>query len=165
MDWLKNIAPTLGMAIAGPLGGAAVSILAEKLNMSEKTEKAVTDFLHASPMQPDQIAAIRHAELEFQKFLEQNKIDIAKIHNENTQGARAMLEATRSRTPEILSFIITIGFFGILSYMLTMEARPGEPLLIMLGSLGTAWIAVVNFWFGSSSGSVRKSELMAQSKS
>lgn len=165
MDWLKNIAPTIGMAIAGPLGGAAASFLAEKLGISEKTTKAVTDFLHAAPMQPEQIAAIRHAELEFQKFLEQNKIDIAKLHNENTQGARTLFESTRSRTPEILSFVITFGFFGILSYMLTMESKPSEPLLIMLGSLGTAWVAVVNFWFGSSSGSVRKSELLSQSKS
>tara|TARA_R110000868_G_C10848773_1_gene760646 strand:+ start:173 stop:412 length:240 start_codon:yes stop_codon:yes gene_type:complete len=36
-----------------------------------------------------------------------------------------------------------------------------EPLLILIGSLAAAFGAVVNFWFGSSSGSARKSELLA----
>jgi hypothetical protein len=68
---------------------------------------------------------------------------------------------TRSKTPEVLSFVITIGFLGVLFYMLTMEAKPSESLLIMLGSLGTAWVAVVNFWFGSTAGSSPKTQLIA----
>ena len=72
---------------------------------------------------------------------------------------------TRNRTPEVLSFVITIGFLGVLFYMLTMEAKPSDSLLIMLGSLGTAWAAVINYWFGSTAGSSRKTELIAHSPS
>lgn len=31
MDWLKQIAPLLGTALGGPLGGAAASFIASKI--------------------------------------------------------------------------------------------------------------------------------------
>lgn len=164
MDWLKNIAPMLGTAMAGPLAGAAASFLADKLGASEKTVEAVNNLLHVAPMTPEQISGIRQAETEFKKFLEQNKIDMAKLELQNTQGARDLLNATRSRTPEVLSFVVTFGFFGVLGYMLGMEHKPSEPLLIMLGALGTSWAAIVNFWFGSTISSARKTEMLAQAE-
>lgn len=162
MDWLKGLAPTIGTALAGPLGGAAASFLADKLGIQKKTIEAVSSAISGSKMTPEQITAVKLAELEFQKFLEQNNIDLAKLDVENTKSARDMQISIRSKTPEILSFVITLGFFGVLSYMLTMEAKPGESLLIMLGSLGTAWAAIVNFWFGSTAASSRKTELISQ---
>lgn len=55
----------------------------------------------------------------------------------------------------ILSLIITLGFFGLLSYMLKYEVPSAnkDVMNILLGSLGTAWITVVGFFFGSSIGS------------
>lgn len=49
---------------------------------------------------------------------------------------------------------------------LFLRAPPAEamqPLLLLIGSLAAAFGAVVNFWFGSSSGSARKDELLANS--
>lgn len=51
---------------------------------------------------------------------------------------------------------ITVGLFV---YEPPEKAR--EPLLILVGSLSAAFGAVVNYWFGSSSGSAHKSELLA----
>ena len=68
----------------------------------------------------------------------------------------------RDWAPLALGMIITLGFFGILVWML----RHGVPesgrdaLLVMLGSLGTSWAAVVNYYYGSSSGSARKTLAM-----
>jgi hypothetical protein len=165
MSFLKSFAPLIGTALAGPLGAAAACFVADKLGIENKTVEAVSSALSASKLSPDQIAGIRAAEIEFQKFCEQNKIDLARLEVDNTKSARDMQIAVKSKTPEILSFLITLGFFGILAYMLTMEAKPGDALLIMLGSLGTAWAAVCNFWFGSTSGSARKTELLSQAPS
>jgi len=162
MDWIKTIAPSIGTALGGPLGGAAASFLADKLGIQKKTIEAVSSAISGSKMTPEQITSVKLAELEFQKFLEQNNIDLAKLDVENTKSARDMQVETKSKTPEILSFVVTFGFFGVLAYMLTMESKPGESLLIMLGSLGTAWAAIVNFWFGSTAGSSRKTELLSQ---
>jgi len=55
----------------------------------------------------------------------------------------------------VLTLAITIGFFSLLGYMLKFEVpKSNERIMdIMLGSLGTAWITVVGFHFGSSQGS------------
>lgn len=164
MSFLKNFAPLIGTALGGPLGAAAATFVADKLGIENKTVEAVSAAISGAKLSPDQIAGIRAAEVEFQTFCEQNKIDIVRMNHDNTKSARDMQIANKSKTPEILSFVITIGFFGILAYMLTMEAKPGDALLIMLGSLGTAWAAVCNFWFGSTNGSARKTEMLAQAQ-
>lgn len=163
LSWIKTVAPMIGTALGGPLGGMAVGMLADKLGVEEKTIKAVTNAISETKLTPEQVSSIRQAEIEFQKFLGQNKIDLERINMENTKSAREMQIANKSYTPQVLSFVITLGFFGVLYYMLAMEAKPTEALLIMLGSLGTAWAAVCNFWFGSTAGSARKTELIAQS--
>jgi plasmid maintenance system antidote protein VapI len=163
LSWIKTVAPMIGTALGGPLGGMAVGMLAEKLGVQEKTINAVTNAISETKLTPEQVSSIRQAEIEFQKFLGQNKIDLERINMENTKSAREMHVAKQSYTPQVMSLVITVGFFGVLYYMLTMEAKPTEALLIMLGSLGTAWAAVVNFWFGSTAGSARKTELIAQS--
>ena len=161
MDWLNKLVPLLGMALGGPLGGAAASFIADKLGIESKTIEAVTNVLNSGKLSPEQISAIKVAEIDFQKFLEQNKIDLVKMDFDNTKSARDMQIITKSTTPAIMSYLITAGFFGILTYMLSDAYVSSEPLLVMLGSLGTAWIAVVNYWFGSSHGSAQKSELLA----
>lgn len=163
-SFLKGLVPLIGTALGGPLGGAAASFVADKLGISNKTLAGVTSALEDGKLSPEQISQLKLAEIEFKKFLEQNKIDLEKVHADNTKSAREMQVAIRSKTPEILSFVVTFGFFGILAHLLTMESKPSEPLLIMLGSLGTAWAAIVNFWFGSTAGSARKTDLLAQAQ-
>ena len=58
MDWLKTIAPMLGTALGGPLGGAAAEFVADKLGLSEKTVDAVTSVLQSGQMTADQITQI-----------------------------------------------------------------------------------------------------------
>jgi hypothetical protein len=72
---------------------------------------------------------------------------------------------TKSRIPAVLAILITIGFFGVLGGMLSGQLQASgnnEALLILLGALGAAWGAVVNFYFGSSAGSAAKNEMLAK---
>lgn len=161
MDWLKTLVPMIGTALGGPLGGAAAAFIADKLGLDSKTVEAVSEVLNSGKMTPEQISALKLAEIDFAKFLEQNKIDLAKLDVDNTKSARDMQTVTRSLTPAVMSYVITCGFFGILGYMMSNDYQASEPLLVMLGSLGTAWVAVVNFWFGSSHGSQSKDRMLA----
>lgn len=62
----------------------------------------------------------------------------------------------------ILALSIAVGFFGILWLLLKhdVDTSMRDALLIMVGALGSAFGAVVNFFFGSSSGSQVKTQLM-----
>lgn len=165
MDWLKQIAPLIGTALAGPLGGAAAAFLADKLGIEEKTVQAVTTVLSESKLTPDQIAQVRIAEIEFQKFLKQNQIDLEAVHAADRKDARDMLKVTRSRVPAVLSVFVTVGFFGILVGLMMgkLQVSDSQALLLLLGSLATAWGAVMNFWLGSTNGSQDKTSLLANS--
>lgn len=165
MDWLKQLVPLLGTALGGPLGGAAASFIADKLGIGEKTVEAVTDILQTTKLNDEQIAKIRLAEIDFKKFLEENKIDLERIHAADRGSARQMQISTNSRVPGLLATIIVTGFFGILIAMMygVLHVNDQQSLLILLGALSAGFGAVLNFYFGSSHGSMVKSELLANS--
>lgn len=55
----------------------------------------------------------------------------------------------------ILALGVTLGFFGMLTFMClhTIPKENETVLNIMLGSLGSAWIGITSYYFGSSAGS------------
>lgn len=165
MEWLKVVVPMLGTALGGPLGGAAATIIADKLGLNANTIEAVTEVLSSTSLSPDQISSLKLAELDFKKFLEANKIDLARLDVANTQGARDMQIATRSYTPDILAGIVVTGFFTILILMMMgmLTVSDQQALLILLGSLSAGFGAVLNFFFGSSRSSQNKDVIIASS--
>ena len=164
-DFLRSLVPLLGTALGGPLGGAAAAFIADKLGIENKTIEAVSEVLNSGKLSPDQISAIKLAEIDFQKFLEQNKIDLAKLDVDNTKNAREMQMAIRSRTTDVLAGIIVVGFFGILITMMMgwLTVSDQQALLLLLGSLSAAFGGVINFFFGSSHGSQNKDRALANS--
>lgn len=165
MEWLKVVVPMLGTALGGPLGGAAASFIASKLGLSTDTIEAVTDVLSTSTLSPEQLTSLKQAEVEFKRFLEQNKIDLARIDVDNTKSARDMQIAVRSNTPDILAGIVVTGFFTILILMMMglLTVSDQQALLILLGSLSAGFGAVLNFFFGSSRSSQNKDMIIASS--
>ena len=163
-DFLRTMVPLLGTALGGPLGGAAAAFIADKLGIESKTVEAVSEVLNSGKMTPDQISAIKLAEMDFKKFLESNKIKLEEIAAADRGSAREMLKVTRAHTPAVLTYIITLGFFGVLGAMFYWpEVKESAPLMIMLGSLGTAWTGACAFWFGTTHGSQTKNEMLANS--
>ena len=69
------------------------------------------------------------------------------------------------RSHVFLGVLICLMFIAVIVALFKIEPAPGarEPLLILIGSLAAAFGGVVNYWFGSSSGSARKDELLANS--
>lgn len=54
------------------------------------------------------------------------------------------------RVRHVLAFLITVGFFGTMTYMLRygVPTEGGEPLLVMIGGVAMAWSQIVSFYFG-----------------
>lgn len=98
--------------------------------------------------------------------LEQNG-DLAKMANEtkifelnvqNTNSAREMQKATRSKMPAFLSIITVTGFFGLLVGAATgwMSLTGSDVMMLLLGVLARETASVYNFWLGSSNSSQQK---------
>jgi hypothetical protein len=123
----------------------------------------ISDLIKDFRLPPEQAAQLetRLAEIESQA-----RTAIETVAAQDRQSARQREMALRDTTPKILAFGITVGFFGIMGYML-VEPLPEaghDVLLVLLGSLGTAWTAIVTYYFGSSAGSTAKSETIRDLK-
>ena len=164
-DWLKTLAPLLGSALGGPLGGAAASFIADKLGIQDKTIEAVNDVLNSGKMSPDQIAQIKLAEIDFKKFMADHDIKLEQIAVDDRKSARDMFSSTQSWTPSILTWIIVTITLAAEGALLFNQVPPGaDPIIIgrVLGTMDSALVLVLGFWFGSNSGSARTKELLAQ---
>ena len=160
---LQTVAPTLATALGGPLAGVAVKTLSSALlGHEEGTEDDVKAALEKAT--PEQLAAVKQIDADFKVRMKELDIDLERIAAGDRDSARKMQTATQDWVPRMLALLITIGFFGILVWMLMkgMPQNGTEALLMMLGALGTAWTGVINFYYGSSAGSKEKNALIGK---
>jgi hypothetical protein len=160
MDWLKTIAPTIATALGGPLAGLAVDAISKAIGIDPKDVQATID---SGKLNADQIMLIKQAEIQMAARAQEMGLDFAKLGNEDRKSAREMQAETRSYIPAILAVTVTIGFFGILIGMMTETFKTSDALMLMLGSLGTAWTGIIGFYFGSSASSQNKDNLLHKS--
>jgi hypothetical protein len=160
---LGQVAPSIATALGGPLAGIAVKTLSNALLGHEDgtAEDVSTALQNASP---EQLAAVKKIDADFKVRMKELDIDLERIAAGDRDSARKMQTETKDWVPKLLAVVITLGFFGILVWMLVngMPTTGTEALLMMLGALGTAWTGVVNFYYGSSAGSKAKTDAMTK---
>jgi hypothetical protein len=160
MDWLKTIAPTIATALGGPLAGLAIEAVSKAIGIDPKD---VQSTISEGKLSADQIMLLKQAEVAMAARAQEMGLDFAKLNVEDRKSAREMQAETRSYIPAVLAVSVTIGFFGILIGMMTETFKASDALMLMLGSLGTAWTGIIAFYFGSSAGSQAKDDLLHQS--
>lgn len=119
----------------------------------------VTDLVKVFKLPPEQQRQFEQKIVELEAA---TKTSLEQIAANDRNSARQREIAVKDWTPMVLAYGVTLGFFGVLSYMLLspIPETGHDALLVMLGSLGTAWAAVISYYFGSSAGSVDKTRLM-----
>ena len=128
---LKSFAPTLATAVAGPLGGAAVTALASKLGVSDSVDAV------AKAIAGDPAAAQKIAELE----LEMTKVAADVIKNENNNiterwNADMASDSWLSNNIRPMSLIaIFVGYF-LFAMMSAFGYNASESYVILLGNWG-----------------------------
>jgi hypothetical protein len=160
MEWLAQIAPGIATALGGPLAGLAVTAISKALGVDEKDVQSTID---SGKLTADQLASLKQAEIELQAKAQELGLNFEKLAVDDRKSARDLQASTKSIVPPLLALLVTVGFFGILTALMMGYAQKSDELMIMLGSLGTAWTGIIGFYFGSSAGSQRKDELLHQS--
>ena len=164
---VKTVAPWIGTALGGPLGGMAVGAIADALGLSDQTVDAVKTAISGAT--PEQLLALKKADQDFALQMQalgfKQVTDLEALAVADRKDARGMQVAKPSPVPALLSLLVTAGYFGILIGMMAgwLKIHDSEAMLLMLGSLTTAWGAVMAFWFGTTRDSSRKTEIIAKS--
>ena len=164
LDLVRTVAPSIASAVGGPLAGMATKAISEALlGKPDGTEQELLQAVDRAT--PEQLLALKKAEQEFAVQMRELDIDLERISMADRDSARSREVKTKDWTPKVLAGLITVGYFGALFYMLRNglpQHGGSEAMLVMLGTLGTAWGGVVAYYFGSSAGSRAKDELMRQ---
>lgn len=188
MDWKKlvaGIAPGLGAALGGPLAGAAIKILSDKIldggdnaagasdeeRLSQVLANGVSPEIQARILEADQAlkaemvrAGVREKEIE---------AETTKAYLGDTQDARK----AHSANPEILRLgqiilgiwaLVMIGtlaaLFSVLRGNITLDVNMAAVVFTIIGSVlgyvSGAGQSVINYAFGSSQGSAQKTDAM-----
>tara|TARA_R110000868_G_scaffold176594_1_gene414449 strand:- start:1279 stop:1788 length:510 start_codon:yes stop_codon:yes gene_type:complete len=163
-DLLKTLAPTLASALLGPLGGVAVAAIGKIIGVDSATVNTVKKAFEDGKLTPEHLAQIKELELQYQNEEKERGFRYADLEFKDRDSARQMQISTHSSTPTVLTYMVTAGFFGILGWMMhDNNVVDSPPIMIMLGSLGTAWTGCISFWFGTTQGSQNKDKLLANS--
>lgn len=159
---LATVAPGLATALGGPLAGAAVGVIIKALDLPSDTPADQVASM-VSKADPATLLALKNADQQFQADMRKLDIDLDRLANDDRASARDRQVKTGDRTPAVLAYAVTVGFFGVLGGMMfgLTPDKGAEALLVMLGALGGAWTSVVGYYFGSSCGSKQKTDAMA----
>lgn len=163
-DFLAGLAPTIASALLGPLGGVAVAGLGKIFGIDNATQKDIAAQFEAGKLTPEQIGEIKLLELKLIDDEKERGFRYAELEFKDRDSARDMQKVTQSAVPAVLTYLLTFGFFGVLGMMFYYpDVKDSPPLMIMLGSLGTAWTGACAFWFGTTRSSQTKDAIIASS--
>ena len=160
---IRQVAPTIATALGGPMAGFATRTISEALLGKEDAspdELAVA----LSSATPEQLARLREVDANFKVSMKKLDIDLAQIDASDRNSARQREVALKDRTPMILAGVVCLGFFGTLIGLLLygLPPRGQDAVLILLGALSAAFTAIVNYYYGASSGSKAKEQIIDQ---
>jgi len=149
------VAPTLGSALAGPLGGQAASVVAKVLGCNTDPKSINNAIQNATP---EQMLELKKAEQAFEVQMRELDVDVFKLEVEDGQDARNKF--SKDWTARIMGIAVVGGFMGYI-FLVTLQPpeQNSEALInLVLGYLGGLASAVISFYFGASNTSNNEKE-------
>ena len=176
MDWkslVGTLAPVLGTAVGGPLGGIAVKALGDALGLSGATEASIQTAISGAT--PEQLLAIKNADNDFALKMQALGFDhVDKIAALNAQAAqnevtdvvsaRNMQTATKSIIVPIISISIVGSFITLVASTLLGYSHVESALAgTLVGYLSAKAEQVMSFYYGGKHDDAETSKLLANS--
>jgi 4-hydroxybenzoate polyprenyltransferase len=152
-ETLGAVAPALAAALGGPLAGAAVGVIAKALGVEASTTDELSSLIGGAT--PEQLLLLKNADNDFVKSMKELEI-------EDRKSARTMAQTIGSAPQMVLSAIYSVGYFLMLYALVnggvTVPDGLKDSFTMLLGVMTAAQAQIMNFWFGSSSGSKDKTK-------
>lgn len=160
---LSKVAPTLATAVGGPLAGVATTSIMGALGLSPGTPpEAVASAVAGAT--PDQLLALKKADDDFAVSMKQLGVDTKKLDVDDRASARNREIVVKDRNPAIMGYILLIGSM-IAAGIVLMGYVPDTSLQagVVLGYLFSESKQVLSYYFGSSSSSDEKTNMIYNS--
>ena len=156
LSMLKSIAPALATAVTGPLGGAAISAMANKLGVGDSIEavaKAIAE-------DPDAAAKLKEIDLKQFELENQDRDSARKAYTAVATSENATL-LEKIVVPVLALGVVGLAFLliGILMFANIPDSQENI-IIYALGFITSAAGQVLSFYFGSSQGSKDKTAEM-----
>lgn len=166
MEWkdiasvVGKAAPIVGTLLGGPAGAAVGGLISAALGTAN-TPDAVSAELAGNP---DAIVKVQELQINAKIQLQQLAVTAEQNRLADVQNARARQTSNpKDYTPQFLAGGVTLGFFGALAAVMVapLSNSVHDLLLVMIGALQSAWIAVISYYFGSSKDSAGQTRMIA----
>jgi hypothetical protein len=140
LNLLKGVAPTLATAVAGPLGGMAITALASKFGVSDSVD-AVAKAIAGDPQAAQKIA---ETELEFAKVV----ADAMKNEDNNVStrwNADMASDSWLSKNIRPMSLVAIFAGYFLFAMMSAFGLNANEAYVTLLGQWG---MLIMGAYFG-----------------
>lgn len=165
VDWkaaVGAVAPVLGTALGGPFGGMAVKVITDALGLPDNAKESE---IHAAiQANPEALVKLKTAEYKFEARLAELEITKEQLAYQDKDSARKREASLGDHTNKILAFMVVIAW-GVINWFLLqgVDKTVPEPVLYrILGTLDSALILVLSYYYGSSSGSDKKTSMLGR---
>jgi len=151
-DWksaVKTVAPWIGTALGGPVGGmAAKAVSMALLGHEDGTPEQLSTAVQTASA--DQMLALKSADNDFKLRCKELGFKKLKALVADKDSARKMQMATKAKTPAILAYIQTVMVCGILIGLFLIPIPPENKatIYLMLGTVTTVWLGGQQFFHG-----------------
>lgn len=168
MDWLKTlktVAPTVAAALAGPMAGEAAAALIGIVGGAGQED--VRKAIEGGRLTAEQISQLRQLELRFQENERERGFKYAELAFKDRDSARqANVAGGTQRALFWLSVVLLVLCLGTEVTVLVKGLPQGTSELVVgrvLGLLDAIAMTVLAYWYGTSSSSAVKTELLVSS--
>lgn len=175
-DWkslVGTVAPGIATALAGPLAGAAVKVLGDKLlGKPDASADEVAAALSNGGLSGDQIVALKAAEQNF--ALEMAKINAASdaaLIQDTANARQQTVDLAKAGSgiamgAPLMSIMIVVGFFSCVYILLFIDRawdeRTSTLITTLFGALIPGFTQVCSYWLGSSNGSKKSGDAIRE---
>ena len=163
LDTINTIAPVVASALGGPLAGAAVTAIGGMFGIAEPTQDKIKAAIENGQMTGEQISGIRALELKLKADEAERGFKYSELEFKDRDSARNMNIQTGAKTPAVLTWIIVAIVLSLEGAILFNGLPQGVSELVtgrILGTLDMSLMMVLAFWFGTTYGSSKKTELL-----
>ncbi len=149
-DWkslVKSIAPMVGTALGGPLGGIALKTISSALlGKPDATEPEISAALQSAD--PATLLKLKDADNQFAEFMGKLGLQKEQLAEQDVAGARAL--AKTDHTADWLAGVFVAGYFVAFAmvWLVPVAADVRTMLQVLFGTLTGSVGMVLHFYFG-----------------